>query len=388
MILLKIIKILCVFYLLRLEIILFELVIKKENLLSPLLTVAGAVDKRQSLLILSHFLLKLSNGVLLITATDLEIEISAQVVCDSKQEEGSITVPAKKFIDIIKSLEENASPKIVCNQNVLTIKEGRSSFKLTTLPAEHYPASEDECNEVELSIPRIDLLQLLQSTHFAMSQQDVRVFLNGLFLDFGPNLISCVATDGHRMAINRYSCVNTADNKLLIPKKSVLELVRLLNGITDEHVLLAAGKAHIKLITKQFVFSSKLIEARFPPYNKAIPKAQDKQILIDCAVLRRSLARTVILAHEKSKAVMLYLQQGMLTLIANNNEQEEAVESLPAETQGEELKIGLNATYLLDVLNHFGEGMIRISMATTDTSILIESVDFPSYQYIIMPMKL
>lgn len=366
----------------------FELVIKKEDLLPPLLVVAGAVDKKQSLAILSNFLLKLANGQLLITATDLEIEMSAQVACESNQVDGSITVPAKKFIDIIKSLEEQSNPKIVFDNGVVTIKEGRSSFKLTTLPAEHFPASEDECNEVELSIPRVDLLHLLQSTHFAMSQQDVRVFLNGLFLDFEPNRISSVATDGHRMAINRYACVNTAENKLLIPKKGVQELVRLLNGVNDEQVLLAAGKSQIKLVTKQFVFSSKLIEARFPPYSKAIPKGQDKQILIDCTTLKRSLARTVILAHEKSKAVMLHLQPGLLTLIANNNEQEEAVESLPAETQGDELKIGLNATYLLDVLNHFGEGMIRLSMSTTDSSILIESVANDEYQYIIMPMKL
>ncbi|RUR12628.1 DNA polymerase III subunit beta [Legionella sp. km772] len=366
----------------------FELVIKKEDLLSPLLTVAGAVDKKQSLAILSNFLLKLTQGVLHITATDLEIEISAQVACESNQVEGAITVPAKKFIDIIKSLEENTNPKVVYDNGVVNIREGRSSFKLATLPAEHFPASEDECNEVELPIPRLDLLQLLQSTHFAMSQQDVRVFLNGLFLDFEPNIISSVATDGHRMAINRYSCTVNASNKLLIPKKGVQELLRLLNGIDDEEVLLAAGKSHIKLITKQFVFSSKLIEARFPPYARAIPKHQDKTILIDCATLKRSLARTIILAHEKSKAVMLHLQAGQLTLIANNNEQEEAVESLQAETHGDELKIGINATYLLDVLNHFGEGMVRLSMTTTDSSILIEALNNDAYQYIIMPMKL
>ncbi len=133
---------------------------------------------------------------------------------------------------------------------------------------------------------------------------------------------------------------------------------------------------------------SKLIEARFPPYTKAIPKDQDKQVIIDCASLKRSLTRIVILAHEKSKAVMLHLQSGQLTLIANNNEQEEAIEALVAETQGEELKIGLNATYLLDVLSHFGEGQIRLSMSNTDSSILVESLLNENYQYIIMPMKI
>lgn len=366
----------------------FELAIKKEDLLTPLLTVAGAVDRKQSLAILSNFLLKLSDGLLFITATDLEIEISAQVPCQSNQSMGSITVPAKKFIDIIRSLDENTSPNIVCDNALLTIKQGRSSFKLSTLPADNFPVSEDECNDVELSIPRLVLLQLLQSTHFAMSQQDVRVFLNGLFLEFEPNLISAVATDGHRMAICRHHCLNSSQNKLLLPKKGVQELLRLLNCVTDENVLLAAGKSHFKLVTSQFVFLSKLIEARFPPYAKAIPRDQDKQIIIESASFKKSLSRIVILAHEKSKAVMLHLQPGQLTLIANNNEQEEAVETLVAETSGEEIKIGLNANYLLDVLNHFGEGQIRLSMSNTDSSILIESLADDNYQYIIMPMKI
>lgn len=366
----------------------FHLSIKKEDLLSPLLTVAGAVDKKQSLAILSHFLLKLSDNSLFITATDLEIEISAQVACESNQTSGMITVPAKKFIDIIRSLDENTIPDIVFDNGLITIKQGRSSFKLTTLPAENYPSSEDECNDVELSIPRLVLLQLLQSTHFAMSQQDVRVFLNGLFLEFEPKLISAVATDGHRMAICRYGCDNTNQSKLLLPKKGVQELLRLLNCISDEHVLLTAGKSHFKLISSQFVFLSKLIEARFPPYAKAIPRDQDKQIIIDCASFKRALSRIVILAHEKSKAVMLHLQSGQLTLIANNNEQEEAIETLVADTQGDELKIGLNATYLLDVLNHFGDGQIRLCMSNTDSSILIESLVNENYQYIIMPMKI
>lgn len=366
----------------------FEFTIKKDELLAPLLTVAGAVDKRQSLAILSNFLFKLDQGLLHITATDLEIEISAQVACESNEVSGSITVPAKKFIDIIRSLDEQPSPKLVVNNGILTIKQGRSSFKLTTLPAESYPLSEDECNDVELNIPRLILLQLLQSTHFAMSQQDVRIFLNGLYLDFEPNLISAVATDGHRMAISRYQCEHNSDKKLLLPKKGVQELLRLLNSIDDEHVLLAAGKSHVKLVSSQFVFLSKLIEARFPPYTKAIPRNQDKHIVIDCATLKRVLSRIVILAHEKSKAVMLHLQPGLLTLIANNNEQEEAVESLVAETQGDELKIGLNATYLLDVLSHFGDGQIRLSLSTTDSSILVESLANENYQYIIMPMKI
>ncbi len=366
----------------------FEFAIKKEDLLAPLLTVFGAVDKKQSLAILSNFLLKLADGILHVSATDLEIEISAQVACESNEASGSITVPAKKFIDIIRSLDENTCPKMTCNNGLVTIKQGRSQFRLSTLPADNFPGSEDECNDVELNLPRAVLLHLLQSAHFAMSQQDVRIFLNGLLLEFDTNQISAVATDGHRMAISRYLCANTCQHRLLLPKKGVQELLRLLNTIEDEHVLLTAGKSHFKLISSRFVFLSKLIEARFPPYTKAIPRDQDKHVLIDCVLFKRSLARIVILAHEKSKAVMLHLQPNQLTLIANNNEQEEAVESLAAETTGDEIKIGLNAGYLLDVLNHFNDGTIRLSMSNNDSSILIESTQNDQYQYIIMPMKI
>ncbi|MBA2648420.1 MAG: DNA polymerase III subunit beta [Legionella sp.] len=366
----------------------FQFSIKKEDLLASLLTIAGAVDKKNSLAILSNFLLRVNGNCLFLTATDLEIEISVQVVCDSNGSSGSITVPAKKIIDIIKSLDENTIPTVICDQNLLTIKQNRSSFKLATLPADTFPVTEEECNEVEMNLPRIVLLQLLQSTHFALSQQDVRVFLNGLFIEFTPKLITAVATDGHRMAINRYECLNESQKSLLLPKKGVQELLRLLTCIPDETVLLTSGKSHFKLISSQFIFLSKLIEARFPPYVKAIPKNQDKHILIDCLVLKRALTRIVILAHEKSKAVLLHMQQDQLTLIANNNDKEEAIETLIAQTQGDEFKIGLNASYLLDVLSHFGEGLIRLSMSTTESSVLIENSNNDKYQYIIMPMKI
>lgn len=366
----------------------FHLSITKEDLLGALLIVAGAVDKKQSFAILSNFLLKLSPGFLSVTATDLEIEICAQVPCESNNTAGAITVPAKKLIDIIRSLEDNTRPEVICENTAVKIKQGRSLFKLTILPADQYPASADECNDLELTLPRTALLQLFQSTHFALSQQDVRVFLNGLYLDIEANIISAVATDGHRMAINRYSCVTSSQLKLLLPKRAVQELLRLLNGIDDETIVLCAGKAHFKVLSSQFIFLSKLIEAKFPPYAKVIPRGQDKHITIDCTLLKRALNRIVILAQEKTKAVSLHLQPGQLTLIANNNEQEEAVETLEAQTTGTELKIGLNAAYLLDVLNHINEGEIRISMSNTESSILIESSANEQYQYIIMPMKI
>ncbi len=367
----------------------FELTISKQQLLTPLLTVAGAVDKKQSLAILSNILLKLTDSQLLLTATDLEIEITGSVTLDSHEGVGLITVPAKKMIDIIRSLDDDAIPSISFDAGVVTIKVGRSKFKLATLPADDYPNSDEEVNEVEFSIVTTELAHLLQSTYFAMSQQDVRVFFNSLLLELDSQTITAVATDGHRMAICRLPCqLNNQHHRLLIPRKGVQEILRLLSTISDERVMISAGKSHFKLISSQYTFLTKLIESRFPPYLKAIPLSQDKQVIIERDLLKRALSRIIILAHEKSRAVLLHIQPGQLTLIANNQEQEEAIETLPAETQGDELKIGINASYLLDVLNHVEEGLLQLSLATTDSSILVESLKDEHYSYIIMPMKI
>lgn len=367
----------------------FELTINKRQLLTPLLTVAGAVDKKQSLAILSNILLKLTDGYLYLTATDLEIEITGCVTVSASENKGLITVPAKKMVDIIRSLEDDATPTITFNAGIVTIKEGRSHFKLATLPAEDYPISQDEVNDVEFNVPRTALIHLFQSTHFAMSQQDVRVFLNGLLLELDAQSITAVATDGHRMAINRLATpLNIEHQRLLIPRKGVQEIIRLLTNVEDETIALSSGKSHFKMVTSQYTFVTKLIEARFPPYVKAIPTQQDKQVIIDRDLLKRGLSRIIILAHEQSRAVLLHIQSGTLTLIANNQEQEEAIETLSAETQGEDLKIGINASYLLDVLNHLPDGLLRLSFTTTNSSILVESTQNELYMYIIMPMKI
>lgn len=367
----------------------FELTISKEQLLTPLLTVAGAVDKKQSTAILSNILLDLINNQLVLTATDLEIEITGRVPCITQQTTGAITVPAKKIVDIIRSLEDDANPTIVFDNGIVHIKEGRSRFKLTTLPADDYPHSEDEASDVEFTIDRLALIRVLQSTYFAMSQQDVRAYLNGLLLEIDSQTITAVATDGHRMAICRLPCqLDNQHHRLLIPRKGIQEMQRLLTNVADERVSLSAGKNHIKLVTEQYTFSSKLIEARFPPYARAIPKDQDKQVLIDRDILKRALSRIIILANEKLRAILLHIQSNQLTLIANNQEQEEAIESLIAETQGDELKIGINANYLLDVLSQLEDGLLRLSFSNTDSSILVESIHNEHYQYIIMPMKI
>jgi DNA polymerase-3 subunit beta len=367
----------------------FEININKSDLLNPLLMVSGALDRKQPLPILSHFLLLIKAEQLIITATDLEIEVTARIPCETKAESGAITVSAKKFLDIIRSLDDQAIPRVVYQEDAVSIKEGRSLFKLATLPADDYPCMQDEASKLEVVLPTAALARVLQCTHFAMSQQDVRVFLNGMFLEFTPEGLTAVATDGHRMAITRFPMqMGDVQHRLLIPRKAIQDMLRLLQTITDETITFSAGDKHIKLTTNQYTFSSKLVEARFPPYTKAIPRGQNKSVSIDRDVLKRALSRIVILAHEKSKAILLHLQPNLLTLIANNQEKEEAIESIEAETEGDELKIGVNAGYVLDVLGILPEGVVQLSFSTTDSSILVESLQDENYQYIIMPMKI
>lgn len=367
----------------------FEITTEKEDLLTALLTVIGAVDKKQTRAILGNILINIAQNEIILTATDLEIEITARAQATSSESGQQITVPAKKMVDIIRSLEDGAKPLIEFDGTTVTIKEKRSKFKLATLPAEDYPSCADEQNEVEFNISRLALIHLFQSTHFAMSQQDVRVFLNGLLLELGAKGATAVATDGHRLAICKINCeVLDKHERFLIPRKAIQEMLRLLNTISDEEVLVSAGKNHVKLTTDNFTFLTRLIEARFPPYAKAIPNNQDKQVVISRDILKRALMRIMILANEKSRAVIMHMQETQLTLIANNQEHEEAVEVLEAQTSGEEIKIGINASYLLDALNCFEEGEVSISMSNRESSILVESLVDENYQYIIMPMKL
>lgn len=367
----------------------FNLNVKKTDILTPLLTVSGALDRKQALPILSHLLLELSTDCLVITVTDLEIEMTARIPCETGEQRGAVTVSAKKFLDIVRSLDDKATPEIVYKNDGVSIKEGRSLFKLATLSADDYPKMQDDAGEFEMTVSTTALTRLLQCTQFAMSQQDVRVFLNSLYLECDRDGLTAVATDGHRMAI-AHAPVSLSSDKypLLIPRKAAQDMLRLLQSISDETVVFSASERHIKLVTQQYTFSSKRIEARFPPYTKAIPRQQDKVVRIERDVLKRALSRIVILANEKSRAILLQVEPCALTLIANNQEKEEAVESIEAETEGDAIKIGVNAGYILDVLAVLPEGKIQLSFSTTDSSILVESIKDKHYQYIIMPMKI
>jgi DNA polymerase III subunit beta len=368
---------------------LFELSIKRDDLLNPLLMVAGAVEKRQTLPILSNILIDVSEQQMLLDATDTEIEIIAKIACPQVQGSGITTVSGKKLIDICRSFKENSELTLCLNKGNLSIKQGRSRFKLVTMEAEDFPNIEDEANELEFSIDKRSFVKLLQTTHFSMAQQDVRYYLNGLLLEMTDNQITSVATDGHRLAL----CQLTVDSdfpehKVIIPRKAVQEMLRLLANVEDEKVLLSVSKHHFYLTSNTFTFISKLIEGRFPHYKKVIPKNNDKEVIIGRDALKSSLSRVSILANEKYRGVLLHVLPAMLTIIANNQEQEEAIESLEADTLGQEIKIGINASYLLDVLNNVVTDSVKLSLSEPGNSMLIEPLTDDCAQYIIMPMKI
>lgn len=367
----------------------FQLITTKQKLLTPLLIVAGAVDKKQSMPILANILLKLVKNKLSLTATDLEIEITAHITCKSAKEEGAVTIPAKKIIDIVKSLEDDSEITLEYKDEIVTLKSGKSKFKITTLAADDYPISKQPISEIEFNIDRLSLVKLLQSTAFAMAQQDVRIYLNGLLLEIDAKHLTAVGADGHRMAICRLPCqLIDKHTRLLIPKKGIQELLRLLSSSDDETISISLNNNNFRVISSMYDFSSKLIEARFPPYTKAIPYKQDIHVTVDRDILKRSLARIIILANEKSKAVLLQIQPNTLTISTTNQDHEEAVESLNATTEGDNLDIGLNASYLLEVLNHLPDGLLQLSFTDADSSILVQEPQDNNYQYIIMPMKI
>lgn len=365
----------------------FEISIQNEVFLPALMAISGAVDKKQSLPILGNFLLNLSDGNLKITATDLEIEMTASMPYSS-EDHFQTTIPARKLMDILRSLDTN-DLRFRFEDNKATVLSGRSKFRLSTLSAKAFPESEQKSVLQTFTVARETLLLLLQSTQFAMAQQDVRIFLNALYLEFMHNTLFAVATDGHRMAIRNQAIEHDGEPlQALLPRRAVQEMIRLLASIDEDHIEISFGKGFFRMNSAMVSFMTRLTEAKFPPFRKAIPQRHERFITVEKDILKRALHRMAILAHEKSRAVVLDVNQGELALIARNQEQEEAQEIIEATLDCSDISVGLNANYLLDVLGILPEGPVKLSLSNPDSSILIESPIDSQYQYVLMPMKI
>lgn len=363
--------------------------ISRENFLKPLQLVSGAVERRHTLPILSNVLVRVSEQKLWLTGTDLEVELISSELLEGEFTEGEITVPAKKLFDICRSLKDNSELQFVVDGAKAIIKSGRSRYTLSTLPAEDYPNLEEWEGEVEFEIAQKDLKRLIDSTHFAMAQQDVRYYLNGMSLETDNDIIRAVATDGHRLALAKiqYDEPLSANKQVIIPRKGVHEVVRLIND-EDKNLKVKLGSNHIRIHSTDFIFTSKLVDGRFPDYRRVLPKDGDKVIEADRSDLKGALARAAILSNEKFRGIRINMGANEITITANNPEQEEAVEVVDVEYENDALEIGFNVAYMIDVMNALHSEKVRISLADSNSSALIEDPNDDGALYVVMPMRL
>ena len=363
--------------------------ISREALLRPLTLVAGVVERRQTLPVLSNVLIQVEQDEVALTGTDLEVELVGRTVASQVDEPGAITVPARKLMDICKSLPDQSELELSIEDGRAVLRSGRSRFTLSTLPVAEFPNIEDGQSSVELALPRGTLKQLIDATSFALAQQDVRYYLNGLLLEFAPNLVRTVATDGHRLAVSSRPVEINIESaqKLIVPRKGVLELVRLLDD-SEEPVSLTLGSTHIRAHTGDFTFTSKLVDGKFPDYERVVPKGGDKVFIAERSELRQVLSRTAILSNEKYRGVRLNLEEGNLRVMANNPEQEEAEENIAIEYSGPAMEIGFNVGYLIDVLNAVGEDRVQMTLGDPNSSALMEEPGGGDALYVVMPMRL
>ena len=365
-----------------------KLSIQRETFLKPLQQVIGVVERRQTLPVLGNVLLNATKRNVKLTATDLEVELQAQVNV-TVSEPGDITLPARKLLDICRTLPEGAELDISVKQERALVRSGKSRFTLSTLPATEFPAIDKLKNPRKFSVTQKDLHNLIERTSFAMAQQDVRYYLNGLMLEPGAGVLRAVATDGHRLAL----CELQADvgedveQQVIVPRKGVQELHRLLDE-ADSPAQIEIGTNHIRVTTDQLRFTSKLIDGRFPDYQRVIPKNADKRLTINRDLLRQALTRTSILSNEKYRGIRLDISKNNIKIQAHNPEQEEAVEEIDAIYDDESLVLGFNVTYLLDVLNAISTDDVEVFLSDANSSALINKPGSEDCRYVVMPMRL
>ncbi len=362
--------------------------VSREDFLMPLQLVVGVVERRQTLPILSNVLINLNDGRLSLTGTDLEVEIVGHLSLMSSSEGGEITVPARKLMDICRSLPDGAEITFSDDGGRVQVTSGRSRFTLSSLPANEFPNVDDGPGKCEFSIEQSALKKLIDHTAFAMAQQDVRYYLNGMLLEVGNERVRAVATDGHRLAMMDAQLPGLAEGltQVILPRKGVIELSRLLSDEGEVSVVL--GNNHIRIATADFRFTSKLVDGAYPDYDRVLPKGGDKQMVGSREELRNAFSRTAILSNEKYRGVRLLLSQGQLTLVANNPEQEEAQEEVNVNYSSEELEVGFNVSYVIDVLNVLRGEMARFTLSDANSSALIEDPENESAVYVVMPMRL
>jgi len=365
-----------------------KFIINREQLLKPLQSVSSVVERRQTLPILSNVLLSVTDNQLFMTGTDLEVELQTQIPLENC-EMGEVTIPARKFLDICRALPDHANIELVLQENRVVIRSGKSRFVLSTLPANDFPKIEAIKETVELAIAQNVLKHAIDKTQFAMAQQDVRYYLNGMLLEVNEGNLMLVATDGHRLAL----CDTAQDLdcseqvQVIIPRKGIIELSRLLEG-EEETVTFQLGGNFVRISTSNMSFTSKLIDGRFPNYQNVLPSNTDKEVVCEREPLRQALQRVSILSNEKYRGIRMNFTPGMLKIFAHNPEQEEAEEEVEIDYCGEELEIGFNVNYIMDAVSAGNSDRVQIMLSDANSCCLIHGVDESDCKYVVMPMRL
>ncbi len=365
-----------------------QLSIAREDLLKPLRQVIGAVERQQTIPALGHVLLSAEQGGLSFTATDLEIELVAHLDIELA-EGGSTTLPARKLLEICQSVPGGAIIEISASDGKVKVRSGRSRFTLGSVPVEDFP----RIHEVELD-DRVTLTQgefrgLIDRSSFAMAQQDVRYYLNGLLLEIDAKQTRTVATDGHRLAFSQiaHSSEVEDDRRIIVPRKGVQELQRLL--VDDEApITLSLGKNHVQVSITGLQMTSKLIEGRFPEYQRVLPEQEGDIARMDKETLKQALGRVAILCNEKYKGVRLILDSDSLVIQAQNPEQEQAEDEIEIQYSGEKHEVGFNVQYILDVLNVLETEAVDFYIRDGNSSVLILPAEDSNSRYVVMPMRL
>lgn len=366
-----------------------KFVISRDRILPSLQQIVSVIEKRQTMPILSNVLLTTSDNYLIMTGSDTEIQIVAKVYCDTIDLQGDITVPARKFLDICRLLPNGSDIKFELQDDKVKLSSGRSRFSLSTLPAEIYPEFSELQYEYQFIINAGKFKKGLDKTLFCMANQDVRYYLNGLLLNISNSKLKLVASDGHRLSIFEDDIGESTgyEVRIIIPRKAVQELSRLLEDPEAElHVQFSSN--HIKIHYKDVVFSSKLIDAKFPDFGKVFNQAFRTPLLIQKQLLRDALTRVAILSNEKYKGVTFDLAGDLLKLSTHNPEHDEAEEELIIDYQGESFSIAFNSQYMLDAVSNLDAELAVVTIAGNASTCFIEEPEQPRFRFIVMPMRM
>jgi len=361
----------------------------QSKLLAVLQSVSGIVERRHTLPILANVMLRKTGAQVQLTTSDLEIQIRTTAELDGDGGNFTTTVGARKLIDILRTMPADQTVSLESSQNKLVLKGGKSKFTLQTLPAEDFPLVQEAAGFGPVfSVPQKTLKDLLGQVSFAMAVHDIRYYLNGILFVAEGKQLSLVSTDGHRLAFASATLdVEVPKQEVILPRKTVLELQRLLSD-AEGAIEMQFANNQAKFSFEGMEFVSKLVEGKFPDYNRVIPRNHKNQVTLGRQALLSSLQRTAILTSEKFKGVRLNIDPGSLRVASNNAEQEEAIDELDVDYGGDSIEIGFNVTYLIDALSNMQQEMVKIELSDGNSSALLTIPDNATFKYVVMPMRI